>query len=134
MSSRTFNTSRPRARGTEVVDAAPLMGERVAAWLEGGCLIGLVPTMGSLHEGHASLMRAARAECDRVIATVFVNPLQFGAGEDFDAYPRGLERDLEICADAGVDVLFAPSAGQMYGDGFCSRVAVGAEAATMECD
>ena len=126
--------SRPRARGTEVVDTAPLMGERVATWLEGGCLIGLVPTMGSLHEGHASLMRAARAECDRVIATVFVNPLQFGAGEDFDAYPRGLERDLEICADAGVDVLFAPSAGQMYGDGFCSRVAVGAEAETMEGD
>ncbi len=124
--------AQPRARLAEVVDDSELLSERVATWLEGGCLIGLVPTMGSLHEGHASLMRAARAECDRVIATVFVNPLQFGAGEDFASYPRGLEQDRELCAQAGVDVVFAPSAAQMYGDGFCSKVAVGAEAESME--
>ncbi|MCM3884500.1 pantoate--beta-alanine ligase [Frankia sp. R82] len=69
----------------------------------------VVMTMGALHEGHASLLRAARAQADQVVATIYVNPLQFGAGEDLDRYPRTLEADLEICARAGVDVVFAPS-------------------------
>ncbi|MCB9878412.1 MAG: pantoate--beta-alanine ligase [Planctomycetes bacterium] len=103
-----------------------------AGWLAGGCTIGLVPTMGSLHEGHASLLRRARAECDRVVATVFVNPLQFGPGEDFAAYPRDLGGDLAVCAAAGVDLLFAPDVAQMYGDAFASHVAVGREAEGME--
>ncbi len=79
--------------------------------------IGLVPTMGALHEGHAALMRFARAECASVITTIFVNPLQFGPDEDFDRYPRTLEADLDLCAAEGVDVVFAPSTEEMYGDG-----------------
>jgi pantoate--beta-alanine ligase len=79
-----------------------------------GRRVGFVPTMGYLHDGHASLMRAARAETDVVVASIFVNPLQFGAGEDLDAYPRDLARDTGLAAAAGVDVLFAPSVGEMY--------------------
>ncbi|WP_349257781.1 pantoate--beta-alanine ligase [Iamia sp.] len=80
----------------------------------GGGAVGFVPTMGYLHEGHASLMAAARAECDRVVASVFVNPLQFGAGEDLGAYPRDIERDTALAAAAGVDLLFVPGAAEMY--------------------
>lgn len=80
----------------------------------GGGTVGFVPTMGYLHEGHASLMAAARAECDRVVASVFVNPLQFGAGEDLGAYPRDIERDTALAAAAGVDLLFVPGAAEMY--------------------
>jgi pantoate--beta-alanine ligase len=76
--------------------------------------VGLVPTMGYLHEGHRSLMRAARAETDFVVVTIFVNPLQFGPSEDLGRYPRDLVRDLEACAQEGVDVVFAPSVAEMY--------------------
>ncbi|MCM3926567.1 pantoate--beta-alanine ligase, partial [Frankia sp. AiPs1] len=69
----------------------------------------VVMTMGALHEGHASLLRAARARADQVVATIFVNPLQFGAGEDLDRYPRTLAADLAVCAREGVDVVFAPA-------------------------
>jgi len=79
-----------------------------------GGRVGLVPTMGALHEGHASLIRAARAETDLVVVTVFVNPLQFGAGEDLDRYPRDLEGDLAVCAREGADIVFAPSVAEMY--------------------
>jgi pantoate--beta-alanine ligase len=115
-----------------VVDSIAALTAKTAEWADGDCLVGLVPTMGSLHRGHQSLMRVAREQCDRVIATVFVNPLQFGLGEDFAAYPRDLDGDLAVCREAGVDVLFAPSAGQMFDDGFCSNVQVGAEAEGME--
>src|SRR5262245_30914863 len=70
----------------------------------------VVMTMGALHEGHATLIRAARAEADQVVVTIFVNPLQFGPNEDLDRYPRSLEADLEVCAREGVDVVFAPTA------------------------
>ncbi len=82
-----------------------------------GLRVGLVPTMGFLHEGHRSLMRAARAASDLVVVTIFVNPLQFGAGEDLDRYPRDLTGDLSICDQETVDVVFAPSVAEMYPSG-----------------
>ena len=87
--------------------------------------IGLVPTMGSLHEGHLSLVRRAREECDVVVASLFVNPAQFGPGEDFAAYPRDEARDAELAAAEGVDVLFAPPREEVYPDGFATTVSVG---------
>jgi pantoate--beta-alanine ligase len=80
----------------------------------GGATVGLVPTMGYLHEGHRSLIRAARRDCDFVAVTIFVNPLQFGAGEDLDRYPRDLEGDLATSAQEGADLVFAPGIEEMY--------------------
>jgi pantoate--beta-alanine ligase len=85
---------------------------------------GLVPTMGAFHEGHLSLMRAARAECDLVVVSLFVNPTQFGGHDDLSRYPRDEERDARIAAEAGVDVLFTPTAQVMYPDGFGTWVEV----------
>jgi len=78
---------------------------------------GVVMTMGALHEGHAELLRAARRSCDLLVATVFVNPLQFGPNEDFDRYPRTLDEDLKVCQSAGVDVVLAPAADEVYPGG-----------------
>ncbi len=83
-----------------------------------GGTIGLVPTMGALHGGHVSLLRAARSECDTVVMSLFVNPAQFGEAADLAAYPRDEERDLETAEAAGVDVVFAPPEGEMYPPGF----------------
>ena len=74
-----------------------------------GCLIGLVPTMGSLHEGHLSLIDIAKEKTDKVIVSIFVNPTQFGPNEDFDKYPRTLEEDTEKCRERGADIFFNPS-------------------------
>lgn len=87
--------------------------------------VGFVPTMGALHDGHLELVRRARAQCASVVASVFVNPLQFGTNEDLETYPRDLARDREKLASAGTDVLFAPSAPAMYSDGFATYVDVG---------
>ena len=87
-------------------------------------LVGLVPTMGAFHEGHLSLFRAARSECDVVVVSVFVNPAQFGAVEDFESYPRDLERDVRLAAEAGVDYLFASSEREMYPQDYRTWVTV----------
>jgi pantoate--beta-alanine ligase len=89
-----------------------------------GSKIGLVPTMGAYHEGHLSLFRAARDENDVVVASLFVNPAQFGAGEDLDRYPRDEARDAALAEEAGVDLLLAPSAEEMYPEGYSTWVEV----------
>jgi pantoate--beta-alanine ligase len=90
-----------------------------------GRSIGLVPTMGSFHDGHLSLIRRAREQCDVVVVSLFVNPTQFGPGEDLESYPRNEARDAELAEHEGVDVLFAPPAEVVYPDGFASTVTVG---------
>jgi pantoate--beta-alanine ligase len=91
-----------------------------------GKRIGLVPTMGYFHEGHLSLMRAAREECDVVVVTLFVNPTQFGPGEDLEAYPRDEDRDAELAELENVDVLWAPDTDEVYPEGFATTVEVDA--------
>ena len=122
----------PEPESPRVITGAAEFSAQQLAWLRGDCVIGLVPTMGALHEGHASLFRRARRECDRVAATIFVNPKQFGEGEDLDKYPRDLERDLAVLRSEGVDAVFAPLPAEMYSEGFCSDVAVGEEARELE--
>ena len=89
-----------------------------------GKTIGLVPTMGALHEGHLTLMRAAREKCDIVIASVFVNPTQFGPNEDYDAYPRQFAADCEKLESVNVDAVFHPEPSEMYPEGYCTYVNV----------
>ncbi len=91
---------------------------------EAGKTVGLVPTMGALHEGHLSLIRAARNSCGLVVASLFVNPTQFGANEDFDSYPRDEARDLCLFRQNGVDVVYVPSVEEIYPDGFDVTVSV----------
>src|ERR1044072_7494569 len=98
----------------EIINRIPRMMSIARELRGGGRRIGLVPTMGALHEGHLSLMGRAREMCDTVIASVFVNPAQGGPNEDFDRYPRDLARDAELAFTRGVDFIFAPAPDDMY--------------------
>jgi len=96
----------------------------LAAARDHGRTVGLVPTMGSLHDGHLSLLRAARERCDVVVMSLFVNPTQFGEGEDLEGYPRDEVRDLELAGESGVDSVFAPQMDEVYPAGFATHVTV----------
>jgi pantoate--beta-alanine ligase len=98
----------------------------------GGLRVALVPTMGALHAGHLALVEAARGLADRVVVSIFVNPLQFGEAGDFSGYPRPLDEDLASCASSGVDAVYAPTVGAMYPEGFDTRVVPGTLAQAME--
>jgi pantoate--beta-alanine ligase len=95
---------------------------QVKEWKKQGLTVGLVPTMGYLHEGHASLIKAARANNDKVVVSIFVNPMQFGPKEDLASYPRDLDKDSALCESLGVDIIFHPEPEEMYHDGFSSFV------------
>ena len=96
--------------------------KQVKAWKKEGCSVGFVPTMGYLHEGHGSLISRARQENDKVVVSIFVNPMQFGPGEDLESYPRDLDKDSAYCESLGADLIFHPEPEEMYTDGFCSYV------------
>src|SRR6266508_1374404 len=105
---------------------------RAAIARRDGSRIGFVPTMGALHRGHLSLVDRARAESDLVVMSIFVNPLQFGPKEDFARYPRPIDDDQRLAADAGVDVLFTPSDAEMYSEGRVVSVTAGNSGAQWE--
>ncbi len=115
----------PRTDGARVLRAKAALRAELEEPRRQGQTIGLVPTMGFLHEGHLSLLRAARAECDLVVMSLFVNPTQFGPGEDLERYPRDEERDLRLAAAAGVDFVYAPPVAEVYPEGFATAVEVG---------
>lgn len=108
----------------EIVETIADLRSRVATRRPAG-LLGLVPTMGALHEGHASLIRRARAECSTVVVSIFVNPIQFDRPEDLERYPRSLDVDAALCASLDVDLVFAPSVAEMYPVSLECRVEVG---------
>jgi pantoate--beta-alanine ligase len=129
-SQRAPTAARPQAADTHastprVIADGESLRQTVRAARHAGQTVGLVPTMGALHEGHLSLVDAARAECDLVVVTIFVNPTQFAPGEDFNRYPRDLDMDLRLLDQRGCDLVFVPSVETMYGTGHTTFVDVG---------
>ena len=124
MESQLGNSLLETDDGVKILRAKDELRDALVEPRRAGRAIGLVPTMGCLHEGHLSLLRAARAECDVVVMSLFVNPAQFGPGEDLDRYPRDEERDLRLAAEAGVDLVYAPPVEEVYPEGFSTRVEV----------
>jgi pantoate--beta-alanine ligase len=110
--------------GLQIIESAAAMQQQAIAWRVEGKRIGFVPTMGYLHDGHLSLMRLLRARCEALVASIFVNPMQFGPNEDFAQYPRDLERDLRLCESAGCDAVFSPSVEDIYPENFHTHVEV----------
>lgn len=108
----------------ETIEEISTLRERVAAWRRAGQRVGFVPTMGNLHAGHLALVAEARRLAERVVVSIFVNPLQFGPQEDFAAYPRTLARDQELLAGAGTDLLFAPTVAAVYPRGQAEQTRV----------
>ena len=106
----------------KIVETVKEVREQVKEWKKQGLSVGFVPTMGYLHEGHKSLMDAARKGNDKVVVSIFVNPMQFGPTEDLATYPRDLDHDAALCESAGVDLIFHPEAEEMYEKDFCSFV------------
>lgn len=109
----------------EIVDSPGHLSTVAADWHRRGLTIALVPTMGALHAGHRSLIDSAREACDRVVVSIFVNPIQFSDSNDYENYPSTNEADLKMCEDAGVDVVYHPRVDQIYPDGFSTTVHVG---------
>ena len=118
--------------GANVIFAPAEFQRQCVAWQRTGQRVGMVPTMGALHEGHLSLVRLCRQYCDRVVVSIFVNPTQFGPGEDFERYPRTLESDVAALAGVGVDAVLAPAPSDMYGPGFSTVVQPASLARTLE--
>ena len=106
----------------DIVATVKEVREHVKAWKKQGQTVGFVPTMGYLHEGHASLIKKAREENDKVVVSIFVNPMQFGPTEDLESYPRDLEKDAALCESIGADLIFHPEPAEMYHDGFSTYV------------
>ena len=106
----------------KIVGTVKEVREQVKEWKKQGLTVGFVPTMGYLHEGHKSLMDAARKDNDKVVVSIFVNPMQFGPTEDLATYPRDLDHDAALCESAGVDLIFHPEPEEMYEKDFCSFV------------
>jgi len=117
---------------TLIVRTVADLRKLVRGWKAAGDMVGVVPTMGALHDGHLSLARAARRECERVVATIFVNPKQFGNPEDLKLYPRSEAADAALLATVPVDVLFAPPIEEVYPDGFITTVSVGGVSEPLE--
>jgi pantoate--beta-alanine ligase len=120
------------ARAPRVISDGTSLRETILAARAAGERVGLVPTMGALHEGHLSLVDAARTECDLTVVSIFVNPSQFSPAEDFNRYPRDLDRDLSLLERRGCDLVFAPSVEEMYGPGEATTIDVGPVAQALE--